>query len=130
MNSSLLSFPIAYDHKRNSVASLFNGMPELKQTTSSFSRRTSKGFMYSFISVFITACTSYSVLRICDLRKFISITASIQITQIIKCFGVLCSEQFKYHFVTVSLFVLNAFVQPDVFASWFMVCFPLINSNV
>ena len=57
-----------YD-KWNSKASLFNDIPELKQTNSSFSRSTSKGFMFSFINVFITACTSSSVLRICDRKQ-------------------------------------------------------------
>ena len=47
--------------QKNAVALLFNGAPELKQTNSSFSRRTSKGFMYSFINVFTTVSWEFEM---------------------------------------------------------------------
>ena len=76
-----------YD-KKNSKVLLFNDTPELKQTNSSFSRSTSKGFV--FIHQYIHYCL-YKFLCLQNLwleTDFISITACIQTTQIIQCFGV------------------------------------------
>ena len=124
MNSSLLSFPIVYDDKRNSVVLLFNGTPELEQTNSSFSRKHQKDLcthssMCSLLPVQIPLSWEF----VMDDRVYKYYCLHPNHPNHTVFFA--CSEQFKHHFVTDSLFVLNAFIPPDIFASRFMVYSPL-----